>query len=115
MRHSSARPLTYSAGADCGKQLKILFENFLIPFVQSKFDLSFCSQLATYLSSTRISFCSYLFIFFFSPRVANPKNVVYIAPKVLSHLRGTVDEYLRMDIIAKVAKIAEAHAPNSIW
>ncbi len=47
--------------------------------------------------------------------MANPKNVVYIAPKVLSHLRGTVDEYLRMDIIAKVAKIAEAHAPNSIW
>ncbi len=56
-----------------------------------------------------------LFVFFPPVRVANPKNVVYIAPKILSHLRGTVDEYLREDVIRKVAYLAETHAPSSVW
>jgi len=48
-------------------------------------------------------------------RMTNPINVQFITDKLLQFLRTTSDEYLRRDLVTRIAQIAERYAPSNSW
>jgi AP-4 complex subunit epsilon-1 len=40
-------------------------------------------------------------------KMTNPMNVQAVVDKMLIHLRGSSDEFLRMDLVAKITELAE--------
>ncbi len=48
-------------------------------------------------------------------RMTNPVNVEVIVGKLLEHLRGANDEFLRGDLVSRITQVAERFAPSNEW
>ncbi|XP_071352623.1 AP-4 complex subunit epsilon-1 [Trachinotus anak] len=48
-------------------------------------------------------------------RITNAQNVVVIVKKMLEFLRISVDDYTTIDLVGKVAELAEKYAPDNEW
>mmetsp|Transcript_60097 Transcript_60097/g.143211 ORF Transcript_60097/g.143211 Transcript_60097/m.143211 type:complete len:1071 (+) Transcript_60097:145-3357(+) len=48
-------------------------------------------------------------------RMTNPANVEVVVDKLTFHLKTSVDEHLRRDLVQKVTSLAERFAPNNEW
>mmetsp|Transcript_55129 Transcript_55129/g.129064 ORF Transcript_55129/g.129064 Transcript_55129/m.129064 type:complete len:1085 (+) Transcript_55129:145-3399(+) len=48
-------------------------------------------------------------------RMTNPANVEVVVDKLTFHLKTSVDEHLRRDVVQKVTSLAERFAPNNEW
>ena len=47
--------------------------------------------------------------------MTNQSNVTVIADRLISYLRQTTNEYVRVDIVAKITQLAERFAPDNQW
>ncbi|XP_077568206.1 AP-4 complex subunit epsilon-1 [Stigmatopora nigra] len=48
-------------------------------------------------------------------RITNGKNVTVIVEKMLDFLRSNKDDYTTIDLVGKVAEVAEKYAPDNKW
>ncbi|KAM8890736.1 AP-4 complex subunit epsilon-1 isoform 1-T1 [Spinachia spinachia] len=48
-------------------------------------------------------------------RITNAQNVTVIVEKMLEFLRANKDDYTTIDLVGKVAELAEKYAPNNEW
>ncbi|XP_036824744.1 AP-4 complex subunit epsilon-1 [Oncorhynchus mykiss] len=48
-------------------------------------------------------------------RITNAQNVTVIVEKMLEFLRLTCDDYSTIDLVGKVAELAEKYAPDNVW
>ncbi|XP_069767421.1 AP-4 complex subunit epsilon-1 isoform X2 [Narcine bancroftii] len=48
-------------------------------------------------------------------RITNAQNVAVIVQKMLDYLRQTTDEYITVNLIGKIAELAEKYAPSNEW
>ncbi|XP_077372229.1 AP-4 complex subunit epsilon-1 [Festucalex cinctus] len=48
-------------------------------------------------------------------RITNAKNVAVIVEKMLEFLRTSKDDYTTIDLVGKVAEVAEKYAPDNKW
>ncbi|XP_061630694.1 AP-4 complex subunit epsilon-1 [Phyllopteryx taeniolatus] len=48
-------------------------------------------------------------------RITNAKNVTVIVEKMLEFLRTSKDDYMTIDLVGKVAEVAEKYAPDNKW
>ncbi|XP_043933392.1 AP-4 complex subunit epsilon-1 isoform X2 [Protopterus annectens] len=48
-------------------------------------------------------------------RITNEQNVMIIVQKMLDYLKKSKDEYTTINIVGKVAELAEKYAPNNEW
>ncbi|XP_058500956.1 AP-4 complex subunit epsilon-1 [Solea solea] len=48
-------------------------------------------------------------------RITNTQNVVVIVEKMLEFLRMSTDDYTTIDLVGKVAELAEKYAPDNEW
>nr|XP_023991398.1 AP-4 complex subunit epsilon-1 [Salvelinus alpinus] len=48
-------------------------------------------------------------------RITNAQNVTVIVEKMLEFLRLTCDDYSTIDLVGKVAELAEKYAPDHVW
>jgi hypothetical protein len=47
--------------------------------------------------------------------MTNPQNVRVIMKKLVSHLRSTVDTFVRTELVSRTVQIAEKYAPDAAW
>ncbi|CAE8686566.1 unnamed protein product [Polarella glacialis] len=48
-------------------------------------------------------------------KMTNPQNVIVVADKLTFHLRTSVDQHLRRELVQKITSLAERFAPNNEW
>ncbi|XP_020347776.2 AP-4 complex subunit epsilon-1 isoform X2 [Oncorhynchus kisutch] len=48
-------------------------------------------------------------------RITNAQNVTVIVEKMLEFLRLTCDDYSTIDLVGKVAELAEKYSPDNVW
>merc|ERR1719159_1193243 len=48
-------------------------------------------------------------------RMTNPQNVIVVADKLCFHLRTSVDEHLRRELVQRLTQLCERYAPDNEW